>query len=414
MKKIFLIILLLVSCSAAIYAGQLSQSQQKLKTEIFNALKKYGTNLTDAGDGTVMFKVNDIQYFVDVWEDEKDPMCVSIGAVFNLADKYNLYIAQRAAIEAASGMPVFCDADDGVLMFDCEMYLKESKPFIAVLPAMINAIQKSVSNFGDAYDKMEKEMVGTIPIASRGQMTKSLKTSNEFVFPTFTSSCKDRLYITKVTMGKEYTILEITSYNGGEYQNAAIDRNSYIMANGKKYTLIKADGITYAPVMTDYPGYETGGDVSLSFKLYFQPLPENTKTFDFYERGTEGWWIKGVKLSGAEMYALTSERISTQYNEWECIGIQLQDGQTVLTKRVSPKDDSTLVYSSQDAFIEDADTGRKYYLTTSEIGFEGSPKILLSRTPIEFHEVYPKLPSTVKRINISTGSQYFIKGLQIR
>ena len=72
------------------------------------------------------------------------------------------------------------------------------------------------------------------------------------------------------------------------------------------------------------------------------------------------------------------------------------------------------MYSSQDEYIEDADTGRKYYLVNSSIGFEGSPEISYDTNTITFYEVYPVLPSTVKRINISSGSQYYVKGLKIR
>ena len=72
------------------------------------------------------------------------------------------------------------------------------------------------------------------------------------------------------------------------------------------------------------------------------------------------------------------------------------------------------MYSSQDEYIEDADTGRKYYLLNSSIGFEGSPEISHDTKTITFYEVYPALPSTVKRINISSGTQYYVKDLKIR
>lgn len=72
------------------------------------------------------------------------------------------------------------------------------------------------------------------------------------------------------------------------------------------------------------------------------------------------------------------------------------------------------MFSSQGEYIEDADTGRKYYLIKSSIGFEGNPTISHDTNSIEFYEVYPALPATVKRVNISSGSQYYAKNLSIR
>jgi hypothetical protein len=81
---------------------------------------------------------------------------------------------------------------------------------------------------------------------------------------------------------------------------------------------------------------------------------------------------------------------------------------------VTPKVDKSWINSSQEEFIEDSDTGRKYYLIKSDIGFENDRKILTSKTEVNFYEVFPALPSSVKRINISSGSQYYVKNLSIR
>ena len=84
------------------------------------------------------------------------------------------------------------------------------------------------------------------------------------------------------------------------------------------------------------------------------------------------------------------------------------------SERVTPKEKGTYVYSDNEEFIEDADTGRKYYLKTSSISFKSSPLISYDTVPIDFAETYPALPSNVKRVNISSGSQYYIKNLNIR
>ena len=114
------------------------------------------------------------------------------------------------------------------------------------------------------------------------------------------------------------------------------------------------------------------------------------------------------------MYTINSECVETAYHKWDCTAIEIQDCQTIVTKTVQPKSEGTFMFSSQGEYIEDADTGRKYYLKNSSIGFEGSPEISYDTKTITFYEVYPALPSTVKRINISSGLQYYVKGLKIR
>ena len=136
MKKGLLCILSLFNV-CAISAQTLSNVQKQVKQEIYNAIKKVGTNLQDDGGEVIRFTSREINYIVQISADDKDPMYVTIGAYFNLPESYKEDIARRAALNAAGGMPVFCDCRDNVLVFDCEMYLKESKPFTSVLPSMI-------------------------------------------------------------------------------------------------------------------------------------------------------------------------------------------------------------------------------------------------------------------------------------
>lgn len=412
MKKIFLIIIAAVMGCVAMNAAQLTPAQKKAKTEIFNALKKYGSNISDVDDESFSFKYNGSTYHASVHTLNPQTLYLCLTLMFGLPEEYNSEIANIAALEAASNKPVCSFAGKGALMFSCEMYSKDSKPFIAVLPEMLMALNSSAENFQEAYEKAEKEYVPSVPVASLSSMQLN---DREFMYPKIGSNKSDtRLYITKVTLGNQYTILDMVSYNGGQYQNCAISKNSYLTANGKKFNLIKADGISYSPTFTDYPGYESGREVSLHFKLYFPALPKGTTSFDFSEGSVDGWSIKGVELKHGQAYSVSGEKIETAYHTWDCKAIELQDGQTIVTKTVRPKSEGTFMYSSQDEYIEDADTGRKYYLMNSSIGFEGSPEISHDTKEITFYEVYPSLPSNVKRINISSGSQYYVKDLKIR
>ena len=409
MKKIFLIIIAAVIGCVAMNAAQLTPAQKKAKTEIFNALKKYGTNITDGGGETIEFQYNGAKYETSVHVLNPQTLYLSVSVVFGLPEEYIPEVANIAANSAASPKPVCAFGGRGILAFSCEMYAKEVKPFIAVLPEMLQALSSSVENFQDEYDKALKEFV---PFSGPSATTVT-NDENSYIYPKVISNGDSKLYIERVTLDPSQTVLDMVSYNGREYQWCSISKNSYISINGKRYNMTRAEGIACSPQHTDYPGYDSGREASLHFRLYFPALPKGTTSFDFSEGSVDGWQIKGVELKHGKSYAINGDKIETAYHKWDCTGIEIRDGQTIVTKTVQPKSEGTFMYSSQDEYIEDADTGRKYYLQNSSIGFEGSPEISHDTKMITFYEVYPALPSTVKRINISSGSQYYVKGLKI-
>ncbi len=410
MKKFFLTICFLGYCTA-IFAAQLTPAQQSVRQDIFIALKKIATNVTLQDGEYIRFTANGIDMFVHVNASDYNPMYVTLGAIFEITDAYNKDLALEAGLKAAEGMPVYVATTEETLLFDCEMYIKESKAFTSVLASMIQAIATSASNF---YSEYEKIRVNTHSSVNNSTYFDG-RNFKEFIFPEYSGGSNDsKLYLTKVTIEKDKTVLHLTSYNGREYQNCGINRNSYLLVNGSKLGLIRAEGISYTPQYTDYPNYESGNEVSLSFKLYFPPLPSGTHTFDFTEGSSDGWAIHGIKLNNQSVKSFNSESIETNYHTWWCIGINCQESQTVIMKRVTPKSSGTYMYSSHDEFIEDADTGRKYYLIKSSLGFSTNPTITYSTQTIDFAEVYPALPKNVRRINISSGGEYYIKNLQIR
>ena len=409
-RFIFIIIAITFSCVVT-NAAQLTPLQKKAKTEIFSALKKYGTNISDNGDESIIFKYNETTFEASVHLLNQRTLYLCLSVIFSLPEDYNPEIANIAAFNAASGKPVCSFSTNGALAFSCEMYAKEANPFVAVLPEMLHALTTSAANFQEEYEKAEKSYT---PLVKVGGFTASNVDDTEFIYPQISSNGDSKLYIEKVTLNPNSTVLDMVSYNGRQYQNCTISRNSYISVNGKRYQLTKVEGITYAPQYTDYPGYDSGREVSLHFKLYFPALPKGTTVFDFSEGTVDGWQINGIELKHGNSYSINGEQIDTPYHKWGCVSIEVQDGQTILTKTVQPKSVGTFMYSSQDEYIEDADTGRKYYLRNSSIGFEGSPEISYDTKTITFYEIYPALPVTVKRINISSGTQYYVKGLQIR
>lgn len=410
MKKIFLIIIVAVMGCVAMDAAQLTPAQKKAKTEIFNALKKYGTNISDDGEEALSFKYNGTTFEASVHTLNQQTLYLCLSVIFGLPEDYVSEIANIAAFNAAGGKPVCSFSGSGALAFSCEMYAKDAKPFISVLPEMLQALESSAENFQPEYEKAAQTY---IPSSLNG-ISAIDANDKEFIYPKVASNGDSKLYIQKVTLDPNYTILDMVSYNGRQYQWCSISKNSYISVNGKRYPLSRADGIAYSPQHTDFPGYDSGREVSLHFKLYFPAIPKGTTSFDFSEGSVDGWQIKSVELKHGNSYAISGDKIETAYHIWDCTAIEVQDGQTIVTKTVRPKSEGTFMYSSQDEYIEDAETGRKYYLLNSSIGFEGSPEISHDTKTITFYEVYPVLPSTVKKINISSGSQYYVKDLKIR
>jgi hypothetical protein len=263
--------------------------------------------------------------------------------------------------------------------------------------------------FDDAYEKAKPAYTTSYSFTSAFK-----RQGNEYIWPYVKTATDKKLYVSKVSLNKDYTVLDMISYNGGEYQWCSIKRNSYLLVNGKKYSLQKAENIAYSPSHTDYPNYQSGNNVSLSFKLYFAPIPSNTTNFDFYESASEGWNLRGITLENADIIPVTNSLIETSDHKWEVVSVQCLQNQTIVKKKVMPKESPTWISSSQEEFIEDSDTGRKYYLIKSDIGFENNRKVLNSKSDVSFYEVFPALPTSVRRINISSGSQYYIKNLSIR
>ena len=410
MKKFFLIIIAAVIGCVAMNATQLTPAQKRSKTEIFNTVKKYSTNVIDNGDKTIEFQYDGVKYDISVDILNPQTLYLSLSVVFELPEEYIPEVANIAANAAASSKPVCAFGGRGILAFSCEMYTKDSKSFVSVFPEMLQALNTSVESFQDEYEKVLKEYTSFF----EPNVSEVVNYDNIFIYPKVKYSSDSKLYIEKVSLEPDYTVLDMVTYNGGRYQWCSISRNSYISVNGKRYIITRADGIAYSPQHTDYPRYDSGREVALHFKLYFPALPKGTTSFDFSEDSVDGWELKGVELKHGNTYTINSEGIETIYHKWDCIGIEIQDGQTIVTKTVQPKSEGTFMHSSQDEYIEDAETGRKYYLQNSSIGFEGSPEISHDTKTITFYEVYPALPSSVKRINISSGSQYYVKDLKIR
>lgn len=113
--------------------------------------------------------------------------------------------------------------------------------------------------------------------------------------PTVSRTTAERVKIERVKLAKDYTAIEITSNNqsgNSYYQWCNIDRNTYILANGTRYTLTRTDGIQIAPEKT----YFSYAGQNITFTLYFPPIPDAVTSIDLIESVDSDWKFYGIKI----------------------------------------------------------------------------------------------------------------------
>lgn len=114
-------------------------------------------------------------------------------------------------------------------------------------------------------------------------------------YPTVSRTTAERAKIKSIKIAKDYTAIEITGNNqsgNSYYQWCNIDRNTYILVNGTRYTLTRTDGIEIAPEKT-YFSY-AGQDIT--FSLYFPPISDTATSIDLIESIDSGWNFYGIKI----------------------------------------------------------------------------------------------------------------------
>ena len=159
MKKLLLVIIVALIGCATINATQLTPIQKKAKTEIYNALKKYASNLAEEDDETICFQYEGSTYRAGIHLLNPSILYLTLFLGFNMPEDYIDEVAVVAAYKAAGEKPVCSMAGDGVLVFSCEMYAKNAKSFVAVLPEMLMALNSSARKFIEEYEKVAKEYV---------------------------------------------------------------------------------------------------------------------------------------------------------------------------------------------------------------------------------------------------------------
>lgn len=98
------------------------------------------------------------------------------------------------------------------------------------------------------------------------------------------------LEIAKVTLSDTETVLDINAYFRPGYWIRVVS-DSYLLANGKKYMIRSGEGIELDSLFWMPQSGEA------EFKLTFEPIPKNTKSFDFIESDCEDCFkVYGIDL----------------------------------------------------------------------------------------------------------------------
>ncbi len=78
----------------------------------------------------------------------------------------------------------------------------------------------------------------------------------------------------------------------GYYDWITLDKDAFIIANGQKYKLRRAEGVAISPKKT----YFSYAGETKTFTLYFPPIPKGTTSTDFIESSDSSWRLYGIQL----------------------------------------------------------------------------------------------------------------------
>lgn len=118
-----------------------------------------------------------------------------------------------------------------------------------------------------------------------------------------------------------------------------------------------------------------------------------------------------VQIKATEI-PVRNARVENNTFVWEVTAVEFRDDCTIVSKQVTPKTNGTWITSSYDEFLEDTNTNRRFKIKWSSIGFN-EPKTLYSTDPVSFTEIYEPV-GDARRININSGSEYYIKAIDTK
>lgn len=149
-------------------------------------------------------------------------------------------------------------------------------------------------------------------------------------YPLIDMANTDALDFAKIELTDTATILHTNAYFR-PHNWIRISSESYLLADGEKYMLtgsngIEADSLFFMP--------DSG---EAQFTLFYEPMPRNTRQFDFIEgEGDDSWKILGIDLTGKKSYDPPTGLPSELLNP-----IKVKQSPTLFSSREKPRSTST-------------------------------------------------------------------------
>ncbi|MBQ6962423.1 MAG: trypsin-like peptidase domain-containing protein [Paludibacteraceae bacterium] len=236
-----------------------------------------------------------------------------ISAKTGFLDDVSLYQISAPIQPGNSGGPLF-DNRGNVIGIVNSHHTQAQNASYAVKTSLLNNLLESVSSTSllplnntisnmSLSDKVKniKDFVYLI-VCSNSNPDESTTNSgskpfskNTRYYPSVNKNIAQRAVIKSVTLERDYTAVEIISNNQSKdsyYAWCSIEKDAYIIANGKRYTMTKAEGIRIAPEKTYFS--QAGQDIT--FTLYFPPIPASTTSIDLIESADSDWRFYGIKI----------------------------------------------------------------------------------------------------------------------
>lgn len=300
MRKCLISLLFLLTLFGIAAAQSLNASQAKLRDEIKAFLQEEGFMPSIENGGEISFKKEGTTYWISVSPEDINPMFVTIGVIFGKPQEYTLTTMMLAAadLNLYKGIKVLCGEDSFAV--EGEMFLGNAEQFKYAFYTLMGQIEKALLSFNDVCKQYNNEST-----ASSSRSSSAIAASNRdsnssepkvIYYPSIRSTGDNRLIFKRVIIADSYTALEMSTsnkYEGGYYTWCQIAKGAHLICGGKHYAMKKADGIKVAPDKT----YFANANSTLDFTLYFEPIPKNATSIDFYEDAGSSWNTWGISLT---------------------------------------------------------------------------------------------------------------------
>lgn len=287
--------------NAPVYAQRLTSKQSQLFDMLCTYLKDNGLIPETEADGVILFEYDERKMEIRVDTQEQDPMFVTLAAITALPKGLSRDSVALAARELNNYKGVKVRFLDNSFSVQTEMFLTDAAAFTDVFPMMVKQIDTALAAFFAADDntlsKKEYTENELREKKSSSRQSRGIAPEGIYYSPRVSGQLSAGTKIKRVVITDEYTCVEITSTNmssGSMAEWCNIDVNTYIVNEDKpfeKLKLTRASGIKLAPDKT----YYGGPNKTLSFKLYFPPIPKDTKSISLIEPDST-WCFYGIIL----------------------------------------------------------------------------------------------------------------------